>query len=201
MPKKPILGDYHYRRAKEMGYRSRSALKLREIFSKHRIVGKGDVVLDLGAAPGGWLQVAREYVGEKGLVVGVDLARIAPLPFNNVVLIQGDITSPATVEKIAEALPKPVDVVLSDVAPKFTGIHDLDHARQIHLARVSLRVAVHFLKDGGHAVFKVLMGREFRDFLEELQKHFSEVITVKPRASRLSSAEVYVVCKGFKRMG
>ncbi len=182
-----------------MGYRSRSALKLREILSKHRIVRRGDVVLDLGAAPGGWLQVAREYVGEHGFVVGVDLAKIAPLPFENVIFIQGDITSSATVEKIAEVLQKPVDVILSDVAPKFTGIHDLDHARQIHLARASLKVAERFLKNGGHAVFKVLMGREFHSFLKELEECFSKVITVKPKASRPSSAEVYVICKGFKK--
>lgn len=193
-----VLGDYYYREAKKQGYRSRSALKLLEICSKFRVLRKGDVVLDLGAAPGGWLQVEREQVGEGGLVIGVDLSEIEPLPFDNVILLRGDVRSPEIREELMRLAGKGVDVIVSDMAPKFTGVHDVDHGRQIVLARIALDLAKKILRPGGRMVIKVLMGSDFNSFRSEVQRSFSSMRIFKPSASRDSSSEVYFVCSGFR---
>jgi len=188
--------DYYYRKAKIEGYRSRAAYKLKEINEKFKILKKGDVVVDLGAAPGGWIQVSREIVGEGGLVVGVDLNPIAKFPWSNVKTIQADITNPETVEKIKAMLPKGyADVVLSDVSPKISGAWDTDHARQIFLAGNALKIAVEILREGGICVLKVFQGCLLKEFLNEVKKYFEEVRMFKPKASRKGSAEIYVIAR------
>ncbi len=199
MPSKDqVLGDFYYREAKRGGYRSRSALKLKEIAEKYRIFRKGQVVIDLGAAPGGWLQVEREMVGPEGLVIGVDLSPITPLPFDNVRLIRGDIAAPDIIEQVCKLAGGKADVVVSDLAPKFSGIHDLDHVRQLDLSTMALAVSSRVMRAGGSMIMKVLMGSEFKRFLSSVEPHFGSVRIHKPKASRESSSEVYLVCMGFR---
>jgi len=185
--------DYYYRKAKEEGYRARSAYKLKQINAKFHIIRKGSKVVDLGAAPGGWLQVARELSG--GIVVGVDLERIEPV--EGAVTIQGDITKDETLEQIAAALGGQADVVISDAAPNLTGIWDVDHARSIDLSRAALRIAKRLLRPGGSFLVKVFQGDLYQGFVKDVEKRFSRIYTYKSPASRAQSAEIYVIGKGF----
>lgn len=199
MPNKDqLLGDYYYKQAKREGYRSRSALKLKEMADKYRIFRKGQVIVDLGAAPGGWLQVERELVGADGLVIGIDLSTIAPFPYANIKLIRGDVYSAEVMEQVYALAEGKADVVVSDLAPKFSGIHDLDHLRQIDLVSKALDSASRMLRIGGSMVMKVLMGSEYKQFLSDVGKRFGSVNVYKPKASRDSSSEVYLVCTGFR---
>jgi 23S rRNA (uridine2552-2'-O)-methyltransferase len=141
--------------------------------------------------------VERELVGPNGFVVGIDLSLIRPLPNKNVKVIQGDITDPKALEALLALTGEPVDTLVSDLAPKFTGIHNLDHARQVDLARTALKAAPSILRRGGSMVVKVIMGGEFEAFLREIRKKFTQVRVIKPKASRESSTEIYVVCRGF----
>lgn len=196
MPNK-ILGDPYYKKAKKLGFRSRAALKLLEISNRYHIIKEGDVVLDLGAAPGGWLQVARKIVGERGKVIGVDLSPIRPLDYENVFFIRGDIRDSNIIKKIIEISGRPVDVILSDVAPKFTGIHELDHARQIALSRHVVSLFPTLLKKNGNALMKIIMGSELNDLIREVRGMFDYVKLYKPKASRSHSSEMYIICKGW----
>ncbi len=191
--------DYYYRKAKEERYRSRATYKLLQAEKKYRFLKKGDVVVDLGAAPGGWLQVSREIVGEKGFVLGVDLKKIKPLEAANVNTIVGDITDSETQKQIEQILPASADAVISDVSTSVSGVWEVDHARQIDLARESLRIAVSLLKEGGNFFAKVFQGDMFQDFVEEVKQHFVRVEIIKPEASRAKSAEVYVLGMGLKK--
>jgi 23S rRNA (uridine2552-2'-O)-methyltransferase len=128
----------------------------------------------------------------------VDLSEIEPLPFDNVYLVKGDVFDPSVNRKIMEIAGGPVDVVLSDLAPKFSGIHDLDHARQIELARAALKLAGTMIRPGGRMVLKLIMGSEFDKFLGEVRRMFQSVRLYKPKASRESSSEIYLVCKGLR---
>ncbi|MGC8936690.1 MAG: RlmE family RNA methyltransferase [Candidatus Methanomethylicaceae archaeon] len=196
--KRQVLGDFYYREAKRRGLRSRSALKLLELARRFSIFKQGDCVVDLGAAPGGWIQVAREFVGPHGKIIGVDISEMSPLPFANVHIIKGDICDPSTATRILETAGRPVDVVLSDLAPKFSGIHDLDHARQISLTRSAVSLAESLMRPGGKMVIKLIMGSEFNRFLKDIREKFQFVVLYKPKASRDSSSEIYLICKGWK---
>jgi len=187
--------DYYFRKAKEEGYRSRAAYKLLQINRRHKLIRGGDVVLDLGAAPGGWSQVAAKLVGPQGTVVAVDKVAMEPLP--GVTFVQGDLTAPDLAERI-RALVGTVDVVLSDAAPSTSGVRLRDHALSIGLAQAALRVARALLKPGGHLVVKAFEGEDFPAFLAEVRRHFRSVKPYSPPASRRESAEVYVVAKGFR---
>lgn len=189
--------DYYYRLAKEEHYRSRAAYKLLEAVNKYGFIKSGDVVVDLGAAPGGWMQVSRKIVGEAGFVLGVDVKAIEPIEDVNVRSVVGDITELETVKIISEFLPSSADVVLSDVSPNVSGIWELDHARQIDLARRALQLAVSVLKHGGNFFVKVFQGEMLNDFIFEMKQSFASVKLVKPKASRRKSAEIYVL--GLKK--
>lgn len=189
--------EYFYKKAKQDGYRARSSFKLKQIQQKFKVIQTGDAVVDLGAAPGGWSQVAKELVGEHGTVVGVDLAVIKPIP--GITFLCGDVTKPETLEKIQRALGnKVVDVVLSDMSPNISGKYSVDHARSIFLCRQSLAVATQLLRAGGNFVCKVFMGEDFRDFYMEVKRWFKQVKSFSPPASRKSSSEIYIVAKSFK---
>jgi len=190
--------DYYYRRAKEENYRSRAAYKLIQAVEKYGFIKSGDVVIDLGAAPGGWLQVARQIVGDKGFILGIDLKEIEPLNFNNVHTIVGDIRDPEVISKIREILPRPADVVISDVSPNISGIWELDHARQIELAESSLNIAILTLRRGGNFFTKVFQGDMFHEFLSKVKEYFHQVKIVKPKASRKESAEIYVLGLSYR---
>lgn len=191
--------EYYHRRAKKEDYRSRAAYKLFQAVKKYRFIKSGDVVVDLGAAPGGWLQASRKVVGSEGLVLGVDLNYIQPIKLSNVRTITGDITDPQTTDRIKELLPRPADVVVSDVSPNVSGIWELDHARQIDLARRSLQIATSLLKPKGNFFVKVFQGDMLNDFLKEVKRHFRFVKLVKPKASRAKSAEIYVLGTSLKQ--
>jgi len=191
--------DFYYRKAKEEDYRSRAAYKLAQANEKFIFIAPGDVVLDLGASPGGWLRVIRKIVGTKGFVLGVDLSEIEPFDFSNVLTIVGDITATDTKERITAILPRKADVVTSDVSPNVSGIWEVDHARQVDLAEKSLQIAISVLRENGHFFVKVFQGELFNRFLNTVRKNFSEVKVVKPKASRKESAEIYVLGLGLKK--
>lgn len=185
--------EYYYRKAKEERFRSRAAYKLLQAVEKHRFIKPGDVVVDLGAAPGGWTQASLEVVGSTGFVLGVDLKRVEPIGLPNVRTVTGDVTDSQTIPHIKELLPRLADVVVSDVSPNISGIWELDHARQIDLARQSLRVATSVLKPKGNFFVKVFQGDMLNDFVKEVKQHFKFVKLVKPKASRAKSSELYVL--------
>ena len=185
--------EYYYREAKREKYRSRAAYKLLQAVKKYRFMKPGDVVVDLGAAPGGWIQASRKIVGSKGFVLGVDLKQIQPFNSSNVRTFIGDVREPQVVQHIKELLPCPVDVVISDVAPDVSGVWELDHARQIDLAQHSLRIATLVLRPRGNFFVKTFQGSMLNDFVREVKQHFLRVKRVKPKASRAKSAELYVL--------
>jgi len=157
------------------------------------------VVVDLGAAPGGWTQAARKLVGDSGFVLAVDMKLIEPVDEPNVRTIIGDVAEPQTIQNILEFLPRSADVVVSDVSPNVSGVWELDHARQIDLASQSLRIATSILRSGGNFFVKVFQGNTLNRFVDEVKQHFSFVKLVKPKASRAKSAELYVLGRNFRK--
>ena len=190
--------DEYRKRAKVEGYRSRAAYKLAQIDSKFRLIRKGDTVVDLCAAPGGWSQYASKKVGEKGRVIAVDKMKIKPI--ESVVNICGDVTAFEEVLKTVEEVlnGEKVDVVLSDCSPSVSGNWSLDHARQIFLAEASLKIATKILKPGGNFVVKVFQGDLLEEFITKIKRRFKFVKRLKPKASRKKSAEIYIITKDFR---
>ena len=188
--------DYYRKLAREQGYNSRAAYKLLEAVKKYGLVKPRNVVIDFGAAPGGWLQVASEAVGEGGLVVGVDLVKVS-LPNENVVSIQSDVKSPELVAILERTLPRKADVVLSDLSPQVMGTWDLDHYRQVELTFAATGLMDRFIRKRGNAMLKVFDGERFGEIRSELSKRFQVVHVMKPRASRRASSELYLVCLGY----
>jgi 23S rRNA (uridine2552-2'-O)-methyltransferase len=185
--------------AKARGFRSRASFKLLQVAKRYSFVKRGDHVLDIGCAPGGWLQAAHQLVGGRGFVLGIDLQPTTPLQFENVSTIEADITQVGIVEQIRAAAPGMFDVVLSDLSPNLSGVWEVDHARQIELARCTLRIARSILKPGGDMLVKVFQGPELREFQLEMKSSFDLFRIVKPAASRPESAELYLLGLGFLR--
>lgn len=185
--------DHYYKKAKEEKYRSRATYKLFQAVKKYHFIENGNVVVDLGAAPGGWVQAARKIVGTKGFVLGVDLKFIEPFSQLNVRTIIGDITEEETLEQILGFLPRKADVVISDASPNISGIWEVDHARQIDLAQQALKIVLKTLKPSGNFFVKVFEGDMLNDFVEELKQHFEIVRIVKPKASRAKSSELFIL--------
>lgn len=190
--------DFYYRKAKKEEYRSRASFKLLQAVEKNGFMEPGDVVVDLGAAPGGWLQIARKIVGEKGFVLGVDTVQIEPLSYPNVYTIVADIRDLEIARRARALLPRLADVVISDVSPEVSGIWEVDHARQIELAEHSLEIATFVLSENGNFFVKVFQGDMFSKFLSKVRRFFSTIKIIKPKASRKRSAEVYVLGLNFK---
>jgi 23S rRNA (uridine2552-2'-O)-methyltransferase len=184
--------DQYRRLAKDQGYRARSAYKLLQMNRSYNIIKKGDKVVDLGCAPGGWLQVTVKEVGSSGKVIGVDLKPVTPV--DGATILQGSIEDPNVLSKIAEMLGCKADVVLSDMAPNVSGVWDIDHARQISLSTIALGFTRQVLRIGGSSVFKIFEGEMLKEFKSELRKSFGKVILSKPSASRQESSELYMVC-------
>jgi len=189
--------DPYYLLAKKEGYRSRAAYKLLQTSEKYRFIKRRDVVLDLGAAPGGWMQITRELVGKDGYVLGVDKEKIEGLEWDNVASFIGDISLLEGVDLLQE-LPKKADAVLSDLSPNISGIWELDHARQIGLAEAALKIAITVLRHDGSFFIKVFHGDLLKDYLEKVKRYFKFVRLVKPKASRKRSSEIYFLALGFK---
>ena len=190
--------DRFFKQAKREGYRSRAAYKLLELQRRFRLMGPGDFIVDLGAAPGGWLQVAATIVGPGGKVICVDLQPIGKFPESNVILFQGDITSAATQAKIKELLGGPAHCVLSDMAPKLSGVRDADVAHCLELNRAALLVAARLLRPGGCLLVKSFVSAELQSFTQELKKYFSSVERTRPEASRQGSSEFYFCARNFR---
>ncbi len=186
--------EHYYRQAKKTGYRARSAYKLKQINDKHHVISAGDVVIDLGSAPGGWSQVAKEIVGENGRVVGVDITGIEPI--EGVIFIRGDAKKQETKKKILEVAGR-ADVVISDMSPNITGHYSMDHARSVDLAEFALEIACSTLKKGGNLVVKVFQGDMFKQYFDGVKNKFRFVKGHSPSASRKSSSEIYVVARGY----
>lgn len=191
--------EYYYRKAKEEKYRSRATYKLLQAAKKYAFIKSGDIVVDLGAAPGGWTQAARDLVGSEGFVLGIDLKRIKPINLPNVRTITRDISDPQIIKQIKELLPRSADTVISDVSPNISGIWELDHARQIDLAKKSLQIATSILKPKGNFFVKVFQGDMLNDFVKEVKQHFTSVRLVKPPASRTKSSELYILGIKFRQ--
>ena len=186
--------DYYYDLAQKEGYRSRASYKLKQIQENADIIKRGDTIVDLGAAPGGWLQVAKELSG--GRVLGVDLQKIEEI--RNVTTYKGDITADSTIDYVLEFAGKGgVDVVLCDAAPNLTGNWALDHARGIELNRAAFECAKKILKPKGTFVVKVFQGDMFKDFFDDVKDEFVHVRSYTPQASRSTSAEIYIIAKKF----
>lgn len=191
--------EHYYNKAKEEGYRSRASYKLKQIQNKFGIFDNANYVLDLGAAPGGWLQVASEHVDAfEGRVLGVDLNPIKPLYAENVATIVGDVRDLEVQEEILNAFDGKADVILSDMAPDVIGEWDVDQYRQIHLARIALRLCDKLLKSNGWFVVKIFQGGEHIKYIKEVKDMFEEVKNFKPSASRKQSAERYIVAHRLK---
>lgn len=188
--------DYYYYKAHNEGYRSRASYKLKQINEKEHIIKKKDNIVDLGASPGGWLQVAREL--STGKVIGVDIQYIEPL--ENVITIKNDIREESTKNEIMNICNFNVDVVLCDAAPNLTGNWNLDHCKGIELNEHALDCAVKILKKGGNFVVKVFQGDLFLSFYKRLKSLFQYVKAYSPNASRSTSSEIYIICKRYLKI-
>lgn len=190
--------DVYVRRARQDGYRSRSAYKLIEILEKDKLVRAGMTVVDLGAAPGGWSQVLAPMVGPKGQVMALDILEMEPL--HGVILIRGDFSDEATLKLLeAQTGNRSIDLVVSDMSPNISGVGLVDQARSIHLAELAFEFATERLKPGGDLLVKVFQGAGLDEFRKQLGTRFSAVAVRKPKASRDRSSEFYLLARGKRQ--
>jgi 23S rRNA (uridine2552-2'-O)-methyltransferase len=189
--------DHYYRLAKQKGYRSRAAYKLIQINRKFNVIKKGYVVVDLGAAPGGWSQVAKEIVGEMGKVLAVDLLKVKPI--DGVDFYRGDIKDKEFIEDLLASIDKKVDIVISDMLPKTTGNRSMDHARSIELCEHAFNFAEHVLRPKGNFVVKAFEGDLFNSYFNKIKENFRFCKAHGPKASIKGTKEIYVIAKHFKR--
>ena len=190
--------DPYYKRAKQEDYRSRASYKLKQLDKKFKIIKEGNTVVDLGAAPGGWSQVALEKVGEEGMVVGVDLNRFKKFHEENYYGMRGDFTTPEVQEKIMKIIGGKAKVVMSDASPSLSGIKNIDQLRSIDLTNAVIGIADNILEEKGNLVMKVFQGPEYKQMLDSLKGKYRQVNTTKPPSSRKKSSEMYVVGLGFR---
>jgi 23S rRNA (uridine2552-2'-O)-methyltransferase len=188
--------DKYYRKAKAEHYRSRASFKLKQIDHRFDLMHPGDVIVDLGASPGGWSQVAVELGGSESRVFALDLDRMAPI--EDVTFIRGDIRDEAIVKRLLELIPDKADVVISDMSPDISGNYSYDHARSVELCEHALKFATKVLKEGGNFCVKMFYGDMSKDFERSVEKVFGEVYKHHPKASRATSSELYVVGIGFR---
>jgi 23S rRNA (uridine2552-2'-O)-methyltransferase len=190
--------EYYYKKAKAENYRSRASYKLAQTANKYQFMHRNDIVVDLGAAPGGWIQVARKKVGKKGFVLGVDLKPIEPFDQDYIKTIIADLNNSSIVNQILEFLPRKADVVISDAAPNITGTWEIDQARQIDLADKSLEISLQILRPSGNFFTKVFEGSMLNDFIKKVKNHFAMVKLIKPKASRAKSSEMFLLALDMK---
>ncbi len=189
--------DKYVLQSQKEGYRSRAAYKLLQIQEKDRLIKAGMNVVDLGAAPGGWSQVARQFVGSKGKIIALDILPMDQLA--QVEFIQGDFQEDRVLDELLKAVNnKPIDLVISDMAPNVTGVKAVDQPKSIYLLELAIDLADQVLKPQGSLLMKVFQGEGFQPLLAQLRQRYQKVITRKPDASRSRSSEVYLLAKGFK---
>jgi 23S rRNA (uridine2552-2'-O)-methyltransferase len=191
--------DRFVQQAQREGMRSRAAYKLDQLCDRDRLITPGMIVVDLGAAPGGWSQVAARRVGAKGRVIAVDVLEMAPLA--GVAFVHGDFREAATLAAVEEKLSGTlVDLVVSDMSPNISGIGATDQARAAHLAELALEFALKWLKPGGNLLLKAFQGSGYNELRTALRAHFRELLTRKPEASRSRSSEIYLLAKGLVKV-
>ncbi len=189
--------DQYRKLAKENMYRSRAVYKLSQINKSHHILKEGMKVVDIGAAPGGWLQITSKITGPHGTTIGIDLKEIEPIP--NVITIVGNIEDKEDINRLINIVKGKADVVLSDLAPNVSGLWEMDQLKQIDLTKKALEFTKIVLKENGSALYKVFQGENTTEFINYLKEFFLKVIITKPDASRKQSSEIYVVCKIYKK--
>lgn len=190
--------DPYVKQAKQAGYRSRAAFKLLEIQKKDRIIKQGMTIVDLGAAPGGWSQVAQKLAGKHGRVFALDILPMDPLP--DVEFIQGDFGEEETAKQLLDLVSgNKIDLVISDIAPNISGIRAVDQPSMMYLAECVFEFAYQVLQPGGAMLVKVFQGEGFDQYLRTLREHFEKVRSRKPKASRPESREIYLLATGFQR--
>lgn len=194
---KEHVDDIYVQKAQQDGYRTRASYKLIELDEKDALLHPGMTVVDLGSAPGGWSQVVAQRVGTKGMVLASDILPMDAIP--DVTFIQGDFTTDEVFESLMSELNnRPVDLVISDMAPNMSGMSSIDQPGAMYLVELALDMARQVLKPNGHFVAKVFQGEGFDEYLAELRQAFKKVVIRKPKASRARSREVYLVGKGFR---
>jgi len=194
---KEHVDDIWVQKAQQDGYRTRASYKLIELDEKDNLIRPGSVVVDLGSAPGGWSQVVAQRVGEKGLVIASDILPMDSIA--DVTFIQGDFTTEEVYDELVEVIDgRPVDLVISDMAPNMSGMASIDQPGAMYLVELALDMARQVLKPNGCFVAKVFQGEGFDSYLSDVRDSFSKVMIRKPKASRARSREVYLVAKGFR---
>jgi len=197
---KEHFADPFVQRAQAEGLRSRAAYKLEELIARDRILKPGMVVVDLGAAPGGWSQMVRKELGDRGTVIALDILGMPAIP--GVLVLEGDFREQHVADALHDALEGvAVDLVLSDIAPNMSGVASVDQARSMELVELARDFATQHLAYGGTFLTKVFQGAGFDSFIKDLRVRFSKVTMRKPKASRARSAEVYALCTGFRGAG
>jgi 23S rRNA (uridine2552-2'-O)-methyltransferase len=189
--------DRFYRKAHQLGLRSRAAFKLEELIGRFKLIRAGARIVDLGCAPGGWLAILTQAVGSRGRIVGIDLAPCSSIAMN-VIILSGDVADPEVHNAAARALGSAADLVTSDLAPKLSGIAERDQAKSQELLEAALSCARALLKPGGAMIAKVFMGPGFEEIRARLDYDFARVEVVRTRASRPGSSELYFVARGFQ---
>jgi 23S rRNA (uridine2552-2'-O)-methyltransferase len=188
--------DIYVEQANRAGWRSRAVFKLEQIQDKEHLLHRGNVCVDLGSSPGGWSQLAAKLVGPTGRVVAIDLLPMEPIP--GVEFLQGDFTAPETLQGLRSLVgPKPIDLVMSDMAPNISGNRAIDQPRSLALLDEALLFAIEVLRPGGALLLKGFQGEGIDAFTRELKRHFKIVKTLKPKASRPESREIYLLARSF----
>ena len=194
---KEHVDDIWVQKAQQDGYRTRASYKLIELDDKDKLIRPGSVVVDLGSAPGGWSQVVAQRVGEKGLVIASDILEMDAIA--DVTFIQGDFTTEEIYDQLVDVIDgRPVDLVISDMAPNMSGMSSIDQPGAMYLVELALDMARQVLKPNGSFVAKVFQGEGFDAYLADMKQSFAKVMIRKPKASLARSREVYIVAKGFR---
>jgi 23S rRNA (uridine2552-2'-O)-methyltransferase len=190
------VSDPFVKQAKKEGFRARSAYKLKEIQEKDKLIRPGMTVVDLGAAPGAWSQLAVSYLQGRGKIFALDILNMDPIP--GVTFIQGDFREQSVFDELFSQVNQKVDLILSDLAPNLSGNRTMDQPRVMHLCDIALEFTQLALKPGGSFLIKIFQGAGFSEYLQQLRKHFDKVVSRKPDASRDRSSECYLLARGFR---
>jgi 23S rRNA (uridine2552-2'-O)-methyltransferase len=193
-----IRKDGYYRLAKQQGYRSRASFKLIQLNNSYHIIQQGNRVLDIGASPGGWMQVIIDTIGKRGTVVGIDILDIPAINAPNAVTIKGDINDPLVRQKAVYMINGKFDTVVSDLSINITGNASFDTYRNLEMAKLIISFLPELLKNNGNFLIKLFYSNELKSFLKPTEVYFKTIYTTKPLASRSSSSELYMIGKGFK---
>ncbi len=190
--------DHYFKLAKERGYRSRSAFKLLQISRNCNLIKQGEKIVDLGAAPGGWIQVARDFIGEDGFILGIDKKPLSPFRYENIETLEMDVNNGCIFNTILEKAHGKVDAIISDLSPSITGTRSFDNFRQIDLAERALEIAKKLLKKNGNFLVKIFDSPESQEFFKKVKRSFKKAKLIKPDASNRKSSEIFIIGLDFQ---